>query len=148
MHRDSHVRIKVGMVAGDTMNFHPYVARVSTWEPGEGGTLSRTVARQWDIAYLVKSGSMMTSNVLYKNNGDHGLVYLQRVTDMEFDMLDAFDVPCMSGSRFMKSHMGISYDYSNDDGMKVYYSSREINDANVRDWDHAVARQLQAESET
>jgi len=123
------------------MSFHPYVARVDS-KAVLRTELSRKEASQWDIAFLVKSESLLTSHVLYKLTGDGGLIYLQRVTDMEFDMLEAFDVPCISGSRFMGDYMGISHGYVNDGGLKVFFSSRDINDVNVAERDYAHSRLL------
>ncbi len=58
-------------------------------------------------------------------------VYLQRVTDMEFDMLKAFEVPRMSGTKFVETYMGCSQALINDNGIKVYMSSRQIHDDNA-----------------
>jgi len=123
------------------MSLHPYVARVDG-KAVVRTVLSRREASQWDVAFLVKSGSMLTSNVLYRLSRDQGLIYLQRVTEMEFDMLEAFDVPCISGSRFMKDSMGISSSYLNDNDTEVFFSSRDINDANVAERDYSHSRLL------
>jgi len=121
-------------------NWHPYVARVNDGRtcalPAKG--LVRAKARKWDVEFLVQSKTMLISNVVYRHiqawmdNPDVIKdVYLQRVSYMEFDMLKAFEVPRMSGTKFVAIYMGCSQALINDDGTKIFMSSREIHDTNV-----------------
>jgi hypothetical protein len=118
----------------NSMNdWHPYVARVSDGRmnnfPRKG--LERAKARKWDVEFLVKSGTMLIGDAMYRHNTHNTGVYLQRVSPEEFDMLKAFEVPCMTGAKFVETYMGCTQCLINDNGIKVYLSSREIHDNNV-----------------
>lgn len=117
--------------------WHPYVARIPDGRPISLIGLSRARARKWDVEFLVKARVMLTSNVLYRHiqsYNDNPLVmqrvYLQRVSFEEFDLLRAFAVPCVSGTKFTEEYMGQSLTYINEDGGKVIITSREIHDGN------------------
>ena len=104
------------------MNYHPYVARIMparevAFQPR---ALNRKRASQWSVDFLVKSERMLTSSVMYENVMSNRRIYFNRISDAEFDMLQAFDVKFVSHHAFLANWTGISYWYINDDGSTVW----------------------------
>ncbi len=104
------------------MNYHPYVvrtmpAREAAYQPRP---LNRRKANGWSVEFLIKSEYMLFASVMYENIITKRRIYLNRISDVEYDMLQAFDVEFVSHYAFLKDWVGVSCWYINDSGATVF----------------------------
>jgi len=62
--------------------------------PKQGSVLgySRTVAKTWDVKYIMQANDNLPSQALYKHI-DGSLIYFEQTDYHTFNMLDAFGIP-------------------------------------------------------
>jgi hypothetical protein len=92
-------------------------AREAMFQPR---SINRRKANGWSVEFLVESEYMLTSNVMYENIATKRRIYLNRISDEEYDMLQAFNVEFVNHHTFLKNWEGVSYWYINDGGATVF----------------------------